>query len=141
MGYNEKNAIFAGYKVYLLMDLRNYETVFIITPVLSDSQVKDIVQKFKKLMTDHQVEMINEENWGLTKLAYPIQNKSNGYYILIEFKANTSFIKTLEVEYRRDERIMRFLTISLDKHAVAYNEKRRKGAFKKKSTDVKETVS
>jgi len=124
------------------MDVRNYETVFILTPVLSESQVKDTVDKFKKLMKDHKVTIINEENWGLKKLAYPIQHKSNGYYILVELACSPSFISTLEIEYKRDERILRFLTTALDKHAVEYNEKRRKGAFnKKKSSDVKETVS
>ena len=66
-----------------------------------------------------------EEDWGLKQLAYPIQKKTTGFYYLIEFKAEPSLIARLETQYRRDERIMRFLTFAMDKHAVAYAEKRR----------------
>ena len=109
--------------------LKNYETVFILTPVLSDQQTKDAVEKYKNLITSQGGEVVNLENMGLRQLAYPIQKKSNGFYVLIEFKAEPSFVKTLEIEYKRDERIIRFLTTALDKHAIAYNEKRQSGAF------------
>ncbi len=102
-----------------------YETVFILTPVLSDSQVKEAVQKFKKQITDDGGEIVYEEEWGLRKLAYPIQKKSTGFYHLIEFKTETPLIDNLEVQYRRDERVIRFLTMKMDKHAVAYAEKKR----------------
>ncbi len=118
--------------------MNNYETVFILNPVLSEDQMKDAVQKFAKVLTDHNAEIINEEMWGLRKLAYPIQHKSTGFYNLIEFKATPETISALETEYRRDEAVMRFLTTSLDKHAVEYNEKRRKGAFKKEKKKAKE---
>jgi small subunit ribosomal protein S6 len=114
------------------MELKNYETVFILTPVLSEVQMKDAVEKFKKVLVDHKAEIINEENWGLKKLAYPIQHKSTGFYNLFEFAATPETIEALELEYRRDEKVMRFITVSLDKHAVAYNEKRRRGEFNKK---------
>lgn len=112
--------------------LKDYETVFILTPVLSDTQMKDTVTKFKKILKDNKVKIINEEEWGLRKLAYPIQHKSTGFYNLFEFQAEPSVIKEVETEIRRDEKVMRFLTVALDKHAVAYNEKRRKGEFRKK---------
>ena len=102
-----------------------YETVFILTPVLSDAQVKEAVQKFKKQITDDGGEIVHEEEWGLRKLAYPIQKKSTGFYHLIEFKTETPLIDNLEVQYRRDERVIRFLTMKMDKHAVAYAEKKR----------------
>lgn len=114
---------------------KNYETVFILTPVLSDTQMEDAVEKFRKFISENG-ELINDENWGLKKLSYPINHKSTGFYHLFEFAANPSFIKTLETEYRRDERIMRFITVALDKHAVAYNERRRKGEFNKKKEEV-----
>ncbi|MDN4165246.1 30S ribosomal protein S6 [Cytophagales bacterium LB-30] len=116
---------------------RNYETVFILNPVLSESQMKDTVEKFKKVLTDNKAEIINEENWGLKKLAYTIQHKTTGFYIFLEFTATSEVVAALETEYRRDERIMRFLTTVLDKHATAYNEKRRSGKFNKK-TEAKE---
>lgn len=110
----------------------NYETVFILTPVLSESQMKDAVQKFTKVLTDNGAEIVHDENWGLKKLAYPILHKSTGFYHLIEFKAEPKVIAALELEYRRDEKVLRFLTTKLDKHAVEYNIKRRKGEFNKK---------
>lgn len=105
--------------------LKNYETVFIMTPVLSDEQMKEAVSKFQKLLKDKGAEIIHEDHWGLRKLAYPIQKKTSGFYHLIEFKSEGSLINEIEVAFKRDERILRFLTVSLDKHAVAYNEKKR----------------
>jgi len=120
------------------MESKNYETVFILTPVLSDTQMKDAVEKFKQVLTDGEAEMVNEENWGLKKLAYPIEHKNTGFYQFFEFKGKPSLVNTLEVEFKRDERIMRFMTTVLDKHAVAYNLKRKKGEFKKSSEKQEE---
>jgi small subunit ribosomal protein S6 len=105
-----------------------YETVFIMTPVLSDDQMKETVSKYQKLLKDKGAEIVLENNWGLKKLAYPIQKKSTGFYYLIEFKADGDIIKDVELAFKRDERIIRFLTVKLDKHAVAYNEKKRRKA-------------
>ena len=123
------------------MALKDYETVFILTPVLSETQMKDAVDKFRKVLTDNKVEIVNDENWGLKKLAYPIEQKSTGFYHLIEFRAEPSTIAALEIEYKRDEKILRFLTTALDKHAVAYNIRRRKGEFNKKKTEEKEEAA
>ena len=122
------------------MNLKNYETVFILTPVLSEAQMKDTAEKFKKVLTDHGAEIVNQENWGLKKLAYPIQQKSTGFFNLIEFTSEPGVVDSLELEYRRDEKVMRFLTTALDKHAIAYNEKRRSGAFNKKEEPKKEAA-
>jgi small subunit ribosomal protein S6 len=111
--------------------MNNYETVFILNPVLSEDQMKDTVEKFVKVLKKGNANVINIEHWGLRKLAYPIQHKSTGFYNLIEFSAPSDVIATLETEYRRDESVMRFLTTVLDKHAVVYNERRRKGEFNK----------
>jgi small subunit ribosomal protein S6 len=105
--------------------LNSYETVFILTPVLSDVQMKETVEKFRNMILESGGEIVNDENWGLRKLAYPIQKKSTGFYNLLEFKADPSFIAKLEVNYRRDERIIRFLTFKLDKYSLQYSEKRR----------------
>ena len=104
----------------------HYETVFIATPVLSENQMKEAVQKFKKVITDNSGEIVHEENWGLRKLAYPIQKKSTGFYYLIEFTGSGDLIEKLEIQYRRDERIIRFLTFRMDKFAVEYAEKKRR---------------
>jgi len=105
--------------------VKQYETVFIATPVLSDAQVKETVEKYKNLITQAGGEIVHEESWGLKKLAYPIQKKSTGFYQLIEFRAEGEFIDRLETQFRRDERVIRFLTVLMDKYAIEYAEKRR----------------
>ena len=105
--------------------MNQYETVFIMTPVLSDHQMKETVEKFEGVLAAQGGEMINEESWGLKKMAYPIQKKSTGFYQLIEFKAEPTAIDKLEIAYRRDERVIRFLTVKNEKYAAIYAEKRR----------------
>ena len=111
--------------------MNQYETVFILTPVLSDDQMKETVAKFKKLLTDNGAEILNEEAWGLKKLAYNIQKKTSGFYNLIEFKADPTLVNKLEIGYRRDEKVIRYMTVKLDKYAAAYAEKRRAKLGKK----------
>lgn len=106
--------------------VNQYETVFIMTPVLSDEQMKEAVKKFRDYLTERGAEIILEDNWGMRKLSYPIQKKSTGFYHLIEFKVEGNVIRDYEIAFKRDERILRFLTVKLDKHAIAYNEKKRK---------------
>lgn len=121
--------------------MQQYETVVILTPLLSEDVAKEAIAKFKNILTENGAEIIQEDNWGLKKLAYPIEKKTTGFYHLTEFKAPGEIINKLELEYKRDERVMRFLTISLDKHAVAYNEKKRSGAFNKKPETKTEEVA
>jgi small subunit ribosomal protein S6 len=116
--------------------MNQYETVFIMTPVLSEDQMKETVAKYQKFLKDKGAEIVFEDNWGLRKLAYPIQKKSTGFYFLIEFKAEGDFVADLELNYKRDERIIRHLTVKLDKHAIAYNEKKRKKAMEEKAQEA-----
>ena len=116
---------------------KRYETVFILTPVLSDDQAKEAAKKFKKTITDLGGKIVNEENWGLKKLAYPIQKKTTGFYHLVEYAGEgQEIVNNLELTFKRDERVLRFLTVSLDKHAAAYADKRKglvaEGKVKKK---------
>jgi len=105
--------------------MNQYETVFILTPVLSDEQMKEAVAKFKQILIDGGAEILNEELWGLKKLAYPIEKKSTGFYAMLEFKADPQLISKLEVNYRRDERVLRYITVKNEKYAAQYAEKRR----------------
>ena len=102
--------------------MNNYETVFIVTPVLSEAQVQEVADKFQGVITENGGQIVNREAWGLKK---PIQKKTTGFYFLVEFTGEGSLINTLETQYRRDERIIRFLTFKQDKFAVEYSEKRR----------------
>ena len=116
--------------------MNRYETVFILTPVLSDEQMKEAVGKFKGVLEENGAKIVNEEEWGLRKLAYPIQKKSTGFYCLIEFEGAPTLVKQLEIAYRRDEKVLRFLTFRLDKYAAEYAEKRRM----KKANKASETA-
>lgn len=116
------------------MEFNNYEAAVIFTPVLSETQLKEVVNTYRELITANEGSMVNEESWGLTKLAYNIQKKSSGFYHFFEFKAPPEFIKIFDVQLRRDERILRFINLKLDKHALLYNERRSKGEFSKAKT-------
>ncbi|MEY5042150.1 MAG: hypothetical protein RLZZ414_1709 [Bacteroidota bacterium] len=111
--------------------MNQYETIFVMTPVLSDDQLKETVKDYKTFLQEKGAVIVNEDNWGLKKLAYPIKKKSTGFYYLFEFKAEGSVIAELEIAYKRDERLLRFLTVKLDKHAIAFNEK-----FKNKKVET-----
>jgi small subunit ribosomal protein S6 len=113
------------------MEKKHYESVIILTPVLSEKMLNDAIESYKQLITGNSGELIHSENWGLTKLAYPIQKKTTGFYQIFEFTGDNELVDKLEIAYRRDEQVLRYLTVSLDKHAVIYNERRRKGEFKK----------
>lgn len=110
-----------------------YEAVFILTPVLSEEQAKEAVKKFTGYLKSNKAKIVHEENWGLKKLAYPIQKKSTGFYHLVEFEAESTLVKPFETELIRDERVMRFLTVKMDKHHVDFAESRRN---KKETTNA-----
>jgi small subunit ribosomal protein S6 len=104
--------------------MNHYETVFILNPVLSDTQIKETVQKCTDYLVSKGAEMISKEDRGVKKLAYPIQKKKSGFYHLLEFKMAGEEISSFELEFRRDDSVMRYLTVKLDKHAAAWAEKR-----------------
>jgi small subunit ribosomal protein S6 len=107
----------------------DYETTFITAPEMTEAEHKEVVEKYLNLLRSNDAEIINIEHWGLRKLAYPIDAKNNGYYTYVEFTAYGTLVSKLEKEYGYDERILRYLTVRLDKHAVAYNNKRREQGF------------
>jgi len=115
---------------------RQYETVFIMTPVLSEDQVKETVKKFTDFLKEKKAVIVHETSWGLRKLAYPIQKKSTGFYHLIEFRAEGNVIGEMDVTFKRDERIIRYLTVLLNKHAIVYNEKKRSERTKKETAEA-----
>ena len=105
--------------------MNSYETVFILTPVLSEEQAKEAVQKFEGEIKSWGGKIMHSESWGLRKLAYPIQKKSTGFYFLTEFQCDSQVIADLELMLKRDERVMRFLTIKMEKDHLEYAVKRR----------------
>jgi small subunit ribosomal protein S6 len=113
--------------------MNHYETVFILNPVLSDDQVKEAVKKFEDYLLNKGAEMIWKEDWGLKKLAYTIQKKKSGFYHLFEYKVDGQIIAPFELEFRRDDSILRYLTVRLDKHSAAWAETRRNRIKEKQS--------
>jgi len=111
--------------------MNNYETVLILNPVLSEEQVKESMSKFTALISSFKGNIVCEDLWGLKKMKYSIQNRKTGFYVLFEFQLNPDKIMDLEIELKRDERIMRFLTVKLDKHALEFAEKRRQKIISK----------
>ncbi|MEZ5009721.1 MAG: 30S ribosomal protein S6 [Chitinophagales bacterium] len=105
--------------------MNNYEVVFISTPVLSNEEYKNVVAKYTNFIANNGGEVTSKEDWGLRQLAYPIEKKTTGFYTLIEFDLPTENLKKLEIEFKRDENIMRFLSTRLNKYALKYNDSRR----------------
>ncbi len=118
--------------------MNRYETVFIATPVLSEAQSQEVLSKFQGVITENGGQIKASEEWGLKKLAYPIQKKTTGFYFLVDFEAEGSLIETLETQYRRDERVIRFLTFKMDKYSAEYADKRRNKMNGKQETPAKE---
>ena len=114
--------------------MKNYETVLIFSPLLAEEDVKKAIAKYHKLLQDHDAKIVEERNWGLKQLAYPIDAKSNGIYYIMEYQAPGAFINKLEIEFKRDENLLRFLTVSLDKFGMDYNDRRRQGLVGKNKT-------
>ena len=108
--------------------MSHYESVFILNPALSENQVKEAIKKYEKFLMENDCKIVDVENWGLKKLAYSIQKKLSGFYALIDFKCESenNIIDLYETELKRDERVMRYLNVSLDKDANDWAEKRRK---------------
>ncbi len=105
--------------------MKNYEVVFISTPVQSNEAYKKTVSKYADFIKENNGEVVHKEDWGMRQLAYPIEKKTTGFYTLLQFKLDPQFLRKLEVEFKRDENIMRFLTVKLDKHSLDYAEIRR----------------
>ena len=116
---------------------KRYETVFILTPVLSEDQAKEAAKKFEKILTDLGAKVNHKENWGLKKLAYPIQKKSTGFYHLMDYTGKGTEVAELELQFKRDERVLRFLTVALEKHSATYADKRRGKASEAKTNKSK----
>lgn len=114
---------------------QQYETTVIVTPVLTEEELKNVISDYVKFLKSKDAEIVHEHYWGLRQLAYPIKKKTTGFYYTVEYKANTELISTFELALKRDEKILRFLTVKLDKYSIEYNERKRKGLIGRKAQD------
>ncbi len=118
--------------------MRNYEVTFIVDPVLSGDEIKATAQTYVDLLKNEHCNIVHMDEMGLKQLAFPINKRQSGVYFCIEFEATDgNFLGNLELSLRRDERIMRFLTVALDKYGVKYNDDKRKGLIGKKKQENK----
>ena len=115
--------------------MSNYETVIIFSPLLSEDDVKKSIKHYLKFLSDNKATIVEENYWGLKSMAYQINGKSNGIYFVTEFTSETDLVAKFEIELKRDETILRFMTIKLDKFAMDYNDRKRKGLIGRKAMD------
>jgi len=127
--------------------MKQYEITFIIDPVLPGDELSKAAKAYEKLLKDESCNIVNIDDIGLQKLAYPIKKRNSGIYKCIEFTSEDGgIVPKIELAMRRDERIMRFLTVKLDKYGVKYNDDKRNGLIGKKKSksspedDKKETI-
>ena len=112
--------------------MRQYEVTFIVDPVLSGDEIKSTAKTYEDMLKTEGANIVNIDAMGLRQLAYPINKRSSGIYYATEFQVETGeVIPKLELALRRDERIMRFLTVKLDRYGIKYNEDKRNGLIGK----------
>lgn len=118
-----------------------YEVTFIVDPVLSGDEIKSTAKAYEDLLKDNGASIVNIDELGLKQLAYPIKKRTSGIYYVIEYNTPSgSFLPKMELSLKRDERILRFLNVRLDKYGVKYNEDKRNGLIGKKRDKVKEEI-
>jgi small subunit ribosomal protein S6 len=121
--------------------MTQYEVTFIVDPVLSDNEISSTAKMYRESLQDEGAKIVHVDEMGLRQMAYPIKKRNSGVYYCIEFQTESrSVIDKLELALRRDEHIIRHLTVKLDKYGVKYNEDKRKGLIgrKKKTEEKKE---
>jgi len=118
-----------------------YEVTFIVDPVLSGDEIKKTAKAYEDLLKDHGATMVNVDDLGLKQLAYPIKKKTSGIYYVLEYKTPAgTFLPKFELALKRDERILRFLNVRLDRYGIKYNEDKRNGLIGKKREKAVEEV-
>ena len=122
------------------MTSKHYETVFILSPLCQESIRDEVVTRFEGIIKSNQGTVVSTDNWGLKELSFTVRKQNTGYYFSMEFSGPGIVVSALETAYKREENILRYLIVALDKHAVDYNERRRKGLVGNKKTLVEENV-
>ncbi len=105
-----------------------YELTYIINAALSDDQIKEVVRRVNQYIEEHGGEIVEVDEWGTRRLAYPIQKRRNGYYVNMYFRAPGSFIAALERFLEIDEQVMRYLTLRMDAKMLRHYERRKQRA-------------
>lgn len=91
--------------------MNNYEAMYIVTPEMEDEAIKGVIEKFSGIITANGGEIEKTDEWGRKKLAYPIDYKTEGYYVLVNFAAAPELPRELERNFRNDESILRYMVV------------------------------
>jgi len=94
--------------------MQNYECMYILNAEMEDEARKELIEKISNLVTVNGGEIVKVDEWGKRRLAYPIDFKNEGYYVLLTFSANPELPKELERNLRNYDEVMRFMVIKLD---------------------------
>lgn len=129
------------FEIEQFIQMTQYETVVIFTPILSDEEFKRTADAYKDIIKANGGEIVHEEQWGLRQLAYAINKKTTGIYLVLEYKGDNNAVAKLELQFKRDENILRFMTIKLDKFSTDYNERKRRGEIGKKAEKKTKAVT
>ena len=120
-----------------------YELTYIVNSVLSEEQIKDLVDRVTQYVKEGGSEIIDVDVWGSRRLAYPIQKKRNGFYVNMYFRAPGAFIARLERALEIDDNILRYLTLKMDAKMVRHFEeqKQKSAAAAAEKTEEAETTT
>ncbi|HEX9779466.1 MAG TPA: 30S ribosomal protein S6 [Geopsychrobacteraceae bacterium] len=94
--------------------MRKYESLYIVHPEVVGDELTALVDKFQEVLTGQQAEILKLDNWGVRKLAYPIEKQGRGCYVQVVFQAEPQVIAEYERRLRLDEKVLRFLTVLFD---------------------------
>lgn len=103
--------------------MRTYQTIIVIDSLLKSEEIDAIVEKMLRIISNNGGKVIGVDRWEKKRLAYEIKKRQYGYYVEITFEASGDLVRILERDYRLDENILRYLTITLGKKALDYLEK------------------
>lgn len=121
--------------------MTQYEVTIIVDPVLSGDESKATAKTYQDMLTEKGGSIVNVDDIGLRSLAYPINKRTTGVYYCVEFQSPGTVVDELELALRRDERIMRFLTVKLDKYGVKYNQDKRDGKIGRRKAKVSAEIA
>lgn len=122
--------------------MRQYETTFIIDPTLLGDEIKSTANMYFDFLKAEGCEIVHVDEMGVKQLTYTIKKHTSGVYYSVEYKTeNFAIIAKLEIAFRRDERVLRDITLAFDKDAVKYGQDKRAGLIGKKQREAKEAAA
>jgi len=113
-----------------------YELTYVISGVVQQNQVDDIVRKINHLIESNDGDVLEVDEWGNQRLAYEIDRKRSGYYVNMYFKAPGSLIQRLERELEINDDVLRYLTLRMDAKMKRHYEQRKKREARKEKEEA-----